>query len=130
MYIQKQCSLSVCILNKIDHPTYNVDACLLSITLLTAIAGKSSIKLSCAGLWSSCEDTPASHNIVEAVQMLVLLLLSILLLVAGSGQAASVNQADEDRAIGMIRQLITNLEQEQPPRIINVGNHCDNTIII
>jgi predicted neutral ceramidase superfamily lipid hydrolase len=62
---------------------------------------------------------------MAVVQMAVFLVSSLLLLMAGSGHAQNVvSQADEDRAIDAIRQLIRNLERPpqagQPRRVNNV----------
>ena len=60
-----------------------------------------------------------------AVIQVTMLLMSSLLLMAGSGHSQSVvSQEDEDRAIDMISQLIRDLERRpppgQPPRVNNV----------
>lgn len=52
------------------------------------------------------------------------LLLGTLLLVAEIGHSVVVEQADEDRAIGLVRELISNSTSQQQPaprRIVNVS---------
>ena len=60
---------------------------------------------------------------MAVVQFLV---STLLLLMAGSGHCQSiVSQADEDRAIGMVRQLIRDLSRPPPPgQPRRVNNVC------
>ncbi len=56
-----------------------------------------------------------------AVLQVAVFLVSSLLLMAGSGNSQNiVSLADEDRAIGMIRQMIQDLEEQQRPGLNNV----------
>ena len=56
----------------------------------------------------------------------VLLAGSLLLLLSGIGHSVVVEQAVEDRAIGLVEELITNLTAQQGPG--RIGNVCREKI--